>query len=186
MVIDGNPILWTCEILILFGVVSAFLESVMWRVVSRGVSGGQSIRRSLLAHALGVPLALVILLIPSRPYPGYEAVANVWRSLLVRHRLGEVYFNRLDQDGTARQFRNVDELEHRLDELGGYGVCLYPATYPRFATHDPRVNRYQVDLNPKPSTKDIDWLLRVHEPLRTLEVNSGMQVTATNKQTSDR
>jgi len=186
MVVDGDPLLWTCELLIVFGLVSAVTEAILWRFFTRGSPEWRVFRRVALAHALGVPLALVILLSPGRPYPGYEAVANVWRFIHLRTQLRHVYDERTDENGKVRQFRDVLELEQQLDAMGGYGACLYPATYPRFATRDPRRHRFAVDINHRPSTDEVGWLIRVHEPYRTLEVDSTLGVKVEDNQGGSR
>jgi len=66
MVVDGNPFLWTVEILSIYGLISAIVEGVMWRFALRATTPSKVERRAVLAHVCGIPLALVILLIPDR------------------------------------------------------------------------------------------------------------------------
>ncbi len=173
MTVDGNPLWWTTELLVVFGLVSACAESIPWRLSNKSSPKWQTFRRTLLAHLAGVPLALVILLIPARPYPSLEAGANTWRRIHLRWDLRHVYDDRFDDGkGEFKQFQNVKELEHRLDELGGYGVCLYASVYRRFDWRDPRIDPLPVELNQHVSDKE-GWLLRIHEPDGLLEVTSG-------------
>jgi hypothetical protein len=176
MVVDGNPVLWTFELLVTFGIISALAEAIMWQLTAMQAPGWPMFKKVLYSHAVGVPLALLILLIPSRPYPGYEAVATSWRYLHLRQALGHVYDDRTDKDGNVRQFGSFRELENRLDEMGGYGACLYDATYPRFATKDPRVQPLEVELNQRPSTDNVDWLIRIEEHDRTVVLDSDQHV----------
>lgn len=169
-VIDLNPFLWTFELLAVFGLLSALVEALLWKVFYRE-RGSLVLRRSLLAHALGIPIALVILLLPARPYPGLEGVTNVWRYFGLIHRSNRIYEGRVRDDGSVRQFAKKEELEQRLDELGGLGVCLYKSVYRRFDTHDPRIDPLPFELN-QHLEKDDEWLIRIKMVGRGWELRS--------------
>jgi hypothetical protein len=78
---NPDPFLNALFLFTSFGFISALIESVIWRLRRKGPTDWQIVKSSLLAHAAGVPLALVILLIPSRPYVGLEATAGGARRL---------------------------------------------------------------------------------------------------------
>ncbi len=168
--IDTNPFLRTVVILAIFGAISGWVESILWRFTARQRPQGRVIGRSMVAHALGVPLALVILLLPNRPYVGYEASVGFWREQFIRFKLRHVYDDRVDGD-KVRQFRNVQELEKALDAEGGYGVCLYRPVYHRFDFYDHRTSPLLVELNQQVDfeKEGHTWLVRIHYPYQTVE-----------------
>lgn len=54
---------------------SALIESIIWTKAA----GGAALRTSLLVHLASIPLALLILLLPARPYEGLEGQARSQR-----------------------------------------------------------------------------------------------------------
>ena len=168
--IELNPFLWTIEVLSFYGLVSALIEFRLWKASSRETMTWFIFKKTFLAHALGIPLALTILLIPSRPYPGLEADSNVWRFFGLIHHRNEIYNDRITDDGKVRQFASAKEFEQKLDEVGGSGVCLYNAVYRRFDFHDPRIDPRPFELNPKVSEGD-PWAARIHINDQVWELN---------------
>ena len=74
--VNPDPLGQIVVMLTAFGVGSAVVEASVWR---SKLSANEELRpyapvlaRSLAVHLLGVPLALLILLMPERPYPGLE------------------------------------------------------------------------------------------------------------------
>ncbi|MGC4045286.1 MAG: hypothetical protein QM758_15955 [Armatimonas sp.] len=73
--VEPNPLVHATFCLVVGGIISALIESIFWtKEASR-----PAVRATLLVHLAGVPLALMILLIPARPYGGLEGQANFRR-----------------------------------------------------------------------------------------------------------
>lgn len=75
--VNPDPLGQVVLMLTIYGLGSAFFEAAVWRdVLDRHGDRRRylpMLAKSLAVHLLGVPLALCILLIPDRPYPGLEA-----------------------------------------------------------------------------------------------------------------
>jgi len=169
--VEVNPLLWTVEVLCFYGLISALIECCLWRLSSRETMTSLVVKRTFLAHGLGIPLALCILLIPSRPYPGLEADSDTWRYWNLIHRDNRIYSNRInDETGAVKQFKNVKEFEQKLDEAGGLGVCLYNAVYRRFDLRDPRIDPKPLELN-QDMANDSTWAARILSYGRVWELN---------------
>lgn len=86
---DPNPLLSALALLALFAIPSALFEGIFWdRMYRKGRKnqpGGQGVLgRLLLIHLALVPVGMAILLIPDRPYLGYEAFARGARQYELR------------------------------------------------------------------------------------------------------
>lgn len=75
--VNPDPLGQVVLMLTTYGIGSAFVEALFWQSVMSKRENRQPylpvLGKSLVVHLVGVPLALCILLIPDRPYPGLEA-----------------------------------------------------------------------------------------------------------------
>ena len=167
--LNPNPFGEAVLLLTVGGAVSALVEAPFWN----SYAGKTPWRSSLAAHALGVPIALAILLIPSRPYPGLEGQAR-WRrqqlcldSDVKRALQGELY-----ETGRVPKVRSFAELlEHLRPRLKDYGkdrdlwAAAYAPHFERFDTGE-RKRGPQVEWNAVLAGKKLDdieapvWLIR--------------------------
>ncbi|HLK16413.1 MAG TPA: hypothetical protein VKT78_16520 [Fimbriimonadaceae bacterium] len=111
--LNPDPFLNAIALFTGFGLVSAFLESVVWRIRRPNVTDWCVIRRSLIAHAVGVPVALTILLIPARPYKGLEITTNRARQTFLRLVLKE-YVTTARNENALPRISNAEELATRF------------------------------------------------------------------------
>ena len=72
--LNPNPFCETLLLFTIFGVFSAVIEAWPWIYPARrsGQPRSRVLGRSLAAHLIGVPLGMVVLLAPARPYHGLE------------------------------------------------------------------------------------------------------------------
>lgn len=164
---DMNPLLWTVVLLSIFGLISAFFESIMWRSICPEELRSLALKRTFLAHLYGVPLALGILLIPSRPYVGWESGSNFGRGMEFYTAIDGVYLDRVDKDGNVRQFKDERELEQALVKQGKDPICLYPAVYHRFDTHDHLEKPWPIEFN-RELNSETTWLIRIRRTRRNV------------------
>lgn len=105
---DPNPFLSTILLFIVFGLVSALIESLVWKsfwrrwsTVTRSV-----VKATVVVHLIGVPLGLAILLMPEYPYPGLT---------------GRVWFLRdMAQMDVRRSLNDYIAGNHRLPDVQSY------------------------------------------------------------------
>ncbi len=76
---DPSPFWNSVVILLMFAIPSALAESVVWKVSLRDAPGNKIVLQSLFVHLWTIPIGLVILLLPARPYLGLEATAEYRR-----------------------------------------------------------------------------------------------------------
>jgi hypothetical protein len=77
--LDPNPFGNALALFLGFGLISALLETVIWKPTSKVSNSGGLLWRSLTAHLIGVFMSLAILLIPAQPYRGLEYTSARWR-----------------------------------------------------------------------------------------------------------
>lgn len=143
---NPNPFWNAVALLTSFAFVSAFFESFFW-VWSAHKRGKEWVMwRVLLAHLVGVPLALAILLIPPRPYVGLEAFANGARRGS-RFDIGrDVALDLMDGNPIPR----VENAEQLFRHYAGHPVfgrqlkpiqweAAYQARFTRFSTGESRL-----------------------------------------------
>ena len=87
--LNPNPFFNAVALLTIFAVPSALFESLIWRpsAIKRSpkvISEWRLLGRVVVTHLFGIPLALVILLIPERPYLGLEGITAYKRSFALR------------------------------------------------------------------------------------------------------
>lgn len=70
--LNPHPLLHIIILLVVFNVISGWIEAVLWSRAAMGENKNYVVYRSVAGHLLGVPVALVILLFPSRPYKTLE------------------------------------------------------------------------------------------------------------------
>jgi len=187
MKIDPNPLLWTTGLLVICNTISALIEGFIWRRTNREESGWKIYKLSLIAHAVGIPVALAIFLIPDRPYAGLERNAATWRHFQRRLYLGHIYSDRTDERRPDDlQFKDLHELEATLDQLegGDKGVLLYEPVYHRFDMIDHRTQPLHVEFNRKP-LKDATWYFKVIGDGHRYTVRPNNQVTVEPESTPE-
>jgi hypothetical protein len=151
--INPNPIFYIVEVLFWYGLVSAVFEGFIWAPGKSIFIGPwrESIKvRSIFAHMLGVPLALVILLLPPRPYVGLERTVGTWRRIEILRTVMKDLGNDIDADGRVPKLGTVEELIDkyaRNHEYLGHDawVGAYLPDYGRFDTGEAR--RSPLELN---------------------------------------
>lgn len=166
---EMNPLQYSVELLVVFGLFSAFIEAIPWSmsVEEEDTTRWLVLKKSFVAHAIGIPLALMILLIPAHPYPGLDFGPRAPRRSLDIVTIARAYKGRIDPSGKVTQFRNRQELEKRLDEIGGYSVSLYHGIYERFGNWNAHYRVYEVELNPNPTSEA--WVIKIHREDDILE-----------------
>lgn len=197
--LNPNPLAQTLLLLVAFGLVSAWIEALVWQefAAPMGLDFRRFLARSCLIHLVGVPLALVILLSPARPYPGRESQAHAERFFWlgryeVRRALEQfiVLHQRVPPVETYGQL-----LEVLRPELGRFAsdrdlwAAAYAPNYQRFDTGEARRGA-KVEWNAHPAgfaqalrgeLVGPIWLTRVRANGRTegLVMETGGRVRAT-------
>ena len=165
---NPNPFLNGVALFTIFGVVSATLEAVFWAIRREGVTAWFIWRQSFLAHVIGVPVALLILLIPNRPYKGLEATTNGSRSRELQVALKRYGMDASDK-GLAR-ISGVPELIQRFE--AGKGTSPDPDAW----TAAYRANMHRFDFG-EAKREPYEWNSRL-AGLRLINSSSGNQEDA--------
>jgi hypothetical protein len=76
--LNPNPFWNGVALLSVFALPSALMEGVIWAMAFRDTRKPVFIP-SMIVHAIGIPVALCILLIPERPYQGLERLTRLYR-----------------------------------------------------------------------------------------------------------
>ena len=178
MVDNPNPFLRTTFTLILLGALSAWIEAALWAAFTRTPKEDRAhvTRASFIAHAWGLPLALLILLTPPHPYTGIDATTNVWRRI---HHMGnlkqawtEARVRAYDKGSdNVQPFNSLQELlsackECRTYAGDGFVAETYYANYSRFDVREE--GRYPIEskINPRffKHQDSEEWVLYVRYP----------------------
>jgi len=113
-----------------FAIPSALAEGVIWSWFAKGKSSGLIIGSSVLAHLIGIPVALAILLIPSHPYVGLEGFTRAKRRWVIH-------------DSASRMTSEIQE-KARIPDLNGDTLPRIIATNPEWP--DPWTALYEPDF----------------------------------------
>ncbi|MEA2553170.1 MAG: hypothetical protein QOJ65_1346 [Fimbriimonadaceae bacterium] len=172
--VNPNPLMNSVVLLTLFGVVSGLIESFCWSPSAARERRWQIRGRSLLAHLIGVPIALAILLIPARPYKGLETTTNryrMWERDMAIHKFAEQF------SAGARFPASGSPDEFMTDVVGRAGIWTstrdawalgYVANFHRFDTSETR--RIPFEINPLllgKTAKEMPahtWVMRAKDP----------------------
>lgn len=144
---NPNPFLNAVALFCGFGLISAMVESIFWRVFSRREDirweDKPILRRSLAAHAIGVPLALAILLIPPYPYVGLQSFAEGRRNMMLRDSLKRLS-NDIMAEGQVPKIGSISELLELYPPENGAPEDRWTAAYQplfgRFSFGDDRAH----------------------------------------------
>jgi hypothetical protein len=150
-VLDPNPFGQTLALFAAFGVASACIEAGVWwhavreRAHKVGASRRRLLARSAVAHLVGVPLGLGILLIPGRPYRGLEMRVSHQRHAWLQTQVLMAINDYLGEHEALPPDRTYAELLERLQpRLGrfaadpGLWAAAYHPVYHRFDTGEMR------------------------------------------------
>ncbi len=137
---NPNPFLSTVLLLIVFGLASGVFESLFWNTV-RGETPKRTIfNRTMLAHIVGIPLGLLIFLIPPRPYPGLEDMTRVARKLT----LGRALQGFSRQLAVGQPVPNVHSAAELLSYVASHSTHdMYENNWAA-ATFAPKYGRFDV------------------------------------------
>lgn len=167
---NPDPLQTTLRFLCIFAALSAITEFLFW---IKDLGWRKALGRTLVAHLIGIPMGLVILLTPSRPYTGLESVVGRLRSI-GRHRLiGAMAHGRLQvaRSQTAEALLSELAREDGMPPSADAWALAYRAAYERFDRAEQR--RYTYELNvegleslgpgSKTSAPGKLWILRYRE-----------------------
>lgn len=171
--LNPNPLSEAILLLSLGALFSAIIEARFWESWHDKVPW----RSTFAAHLLGIPVALVILLLPSHPYPGLEAQANFRRSRAV-HSVKRALSHEVQEKERFPLVKTFPELlEHvsHRPELKYYQsasdlwAAAYMPDFQRFDTGEQRRNplEWNASLSGK-QCKDLTkrvWVVRWHYSL---------------------
>lgn len=162
--LNPNPFFDAVFLLALFGVISGGVEGFFWGTALRLRREAKPVLlRSIGAHLIGVPVALVILLIPARPYRGLEASTGFQRSFFVRLAVRGAYRERSSKPGPFRQFGTFDELMAAVPPDRAHTddwAARYEPDYHRFDTGEMKRRRIRAELNPG-FPKAGNWAIKI-------------------------
>lgn len=168
--LNPNPLMNMLLMFTVFALISGFIEGGVWTLFYRGkdrrVAG-----RSIVAHLVWVPIGMIIMLVPSRPYPFIESNAMMYRRWflqdvrpLLDREISEK--NRIpDHTDTVRLFRETVP-PSGIAQQDAWAAAYRP-TFGRFSTGtskdellfewNPAATGLKVDSDKMP---DPIWLLR--------------------------
>jgi hypothetical protein len=142
-VLNPNPFRQTVFLFTMFGIGSALVEAALWPKV--GSEKSASVRTpnryvgSLVVHLVGIPLGLVILLLPARPYAGLEMQVNGHRHVWLEHSIKRALQEYITEHQAVPPAHTYAEMMEALRPmLGGYAkdpglwAAAYSANYHRF------------------------------------------------------
>lgn len=193
---DPNPLLSALSLLAVFAFPSALFEGILWDRMYRkqrkykpseqGVLG-----RLLLIHLVLVPVGLAILLIPDRPYRGYEAFAKGARRMELRQFKNELAAFISEQRHIPRASTMAELLKevpdsHPLESRKRSLVFPYVPTFGRFSMGEDRSVPYRLNttisgrkVDPESGYDEPQWAWYIEPPTRDswgfrIELQSGM------------
>jgi hypothetical protein len=166
--LNPNPFGQTVVLFLGFAIVSAAIEFPFWDTVVKGVNRSV-LWPSIAIHLLTVPLGLIILLIPPRPYTGLEMqVRGTRRS--TQQDIANQLNDYVKKNKKLPPVHNYPELlqflSPKLRRFGGPDLWAaeLPVAYSRFSTGDqPRRSRMEWNASAKldPEADDRVWLARM-------------------------
>lgn len=166
---NPNPFWNAVALLTGFAFVSAFFESFFWVWSAHKRQKEWVMWRVLLAHLLGVPLALVILLIPPRPYVGLEAFARAKRRAILRAAMKSLKWDMSEHPmpdvKTSEDLVILYSRTSFYKDVPDTWAAAYDPEFSRFATGEDRripfeLNRALIGKSAK-DVKSRTWLLRL-------------------------
>src|SRR5205085_1265232 len=128
---------------------------------------------SLIAHVLGIPLALVILLAPAHPYTGLDQSTNAWRSSHLRNNLRIAYrnANATSTDKGLQPFTSLPDFLRKNTDLdlrrgSDAWAQTFEAAYGRFDLSEQGRVPLASEINPAALKlpNERAWLLRIRYP----------------------
>jgi hypothetical protein len=170
---NPNPLKDTFLVLLVYGLASTFIEAFVWYLGTQRedkFDGGWKLAgKVLLAHLIGIPISMAVLLVPERPYPGFEAQARQNRWYRLSDTLSDAYLHvgADTPEGVDSQFKSMDELQAAIlasQEDKGYAkVALCQPEFDRFDTGTGCKQRFKLEFNQEPANERT-WLVKVHHP----------------------
>ena len=170
--INPNPFWNSVALLTFYGLVSALVEGFIWAGFVAKDAKSRTRVASLTAHLVGVPVALMILLIPARPYQGLERTINRQRMYFVTSLHESVGLqirktNRTPSNSSASALISA-AAEGAHDDASNAWAAGYKANFERFDTHE--MKREPIEINPGVLGRPVDtnggqywvWLIRFH------------------------
>lgn len=142
--VNPSPLGNAIGLFAIFGLVSAFLETIVWLAVRPKHGDGawpdnRVLLRTVTTHAVGIPLALAILLVPPRPYVGLEAFTSSARRQLLDDVLNHSFGDTVKRRGRIPTIGSVEELlrryppsERRKGHAGNAWAAGYAPDFARF------------------------------------------------------
>lgn len=193
---DPNPLMSALALLALFAVPSMLFEGILWDRMYRNRRKNKSgkhgvLGRLLLIHLALVPIGLAILLIPDRPYRGYESFARGARRMELRL---------FADDLSVYAYENhhlplATTVESLLKEVPHFtlhqdrkrsNVFLYAPAFRRFAIGNDKTNPYRLNtaiaglkVDPDADYDEPQWEWYIEPPQRDswgirVELQSGL------------
>jgi hypothetical protein len=203
--INPNPFGNVFVLLVIFGFISAVFEAAIWSLCKvrpytaakspeelaklQGFSRQSALAKSLIAHAAGVPLALLILLIPPDPYAVTEARAYYARRMALRLWIAHAIQLRTGDRDVVQPIHSVPELlkgvpppPDLLNESDPT-LVMYQPVFGRLSFGENRSHPWRFECNPKPVPQNAigssdDWAVRVYSTVRpslVLEVKAWLE-----------
>lgn len=148
--INPNPLLNMVGTFLGFAAVSGFIESYPWWVLVRKTMPGKDMTvlgKTLLAHYLWVPIGVVIMLVPSRPYPLAEVYSLRTRSYVVQPSLRKAIENQRHYDSLEALLRGENP-----DNPDAW-ACAYVPQWDRFSMGETK--KHPMEYNP--AIKNLDF-----------------------------
>jgi hypothetical protein len=170
----GNPFLYAISDLAVLAVTVLIVTmGAWWRVPKEPRPFARVAAFVALSQIVWLPLALALLMIPDRPFPGLERAESRRRAFLLSGRL-------MDEPLVIPTFASPEEF---VTKLGLPAEVAHEPRYPRFASHDVGPARLQVntalsDFRPGKGT-GTQWLVKMdyapYSSLRTfyLDLETG-------------
>jgi hypothetical protein len=162
---NPNPLGNAVAIFVGMGLVSAVFESYVWRLSDRKAPGFKVFIRSLSAHAIGVILAFVIFLVPSRPYKGLEIRTDRQRRILWI--LSKRPLNAWVGDHDNR-LPSQEQIHQIIDGSGPLAWTVwYQPEFGRFDIGESRQHPFKIEWNPSYTKIDLEkhngdtWVCRL-------------------------
>lgn len=175
---NPNPLLTAILLLSIFGLLSGAFESLFWLTIRKETPKSKVFWNTMLAHAVGIPLGLFILLLPPRPYVGLEDV--VFR--IRRIRMNRAFQELNDDLRAGEPFPNVSSAPELMKYLAMHSrrypkenvdllATAYAPTFSRFSTGPENgkpleFNKAVAGKKLSSSLKDPIWIVRSAAPYR--------------------
>lgn len=143
--LNPNPLGYAVALFTCYAIVSSAVESIAWSLGNRSTPVATILRKSIIAHAVGVPLAMMILLLPKRPYVGLEHITGRFREQARSFALENflptlVVHGRFPNFATAEAFMRAYAASPHpwLDKNPGTWAAAYEPDFDRFDTGERR------------------------------------------------